>query len=112
MAFVQDLPPSESQINQVFMNYLQQIINSPNDAAANPKKLMTLVAFFETENPRFFAVPPKVAQPLGYSDAQQPVDASSITRADTALFVSYTNKQAQAVGWSYILGRHSSLSVA
>lgn len=110
-----DLPPTASPINAQVIAYLQQLLDAQDKDSANARKLVSVVAFLEKENPRYYFAPGSTNEYLGWAHEQElsgAIPAKELVRADTALFVSYKKADGTPAAWTYVGGRHWSSSPA
>jgi hypothetical protein len=110
MPFLPDLPPSKIPLDSKLVAYLQQLVDNPSNADANPKRLRHLVAFFEDEGPRVYVMPGKAYTDMGWvGGPSDDIPCKILKRSDTALSVIFVEEKAGAnavAGWIYAAGSH------
>lgn len=110
--YVEDLPPSFEPMDGTLIQYLAQIVASPQDEDANPQKLRYLVAFFDDQPGRAFIHPGMEYQHRGYvGGPSDNIECTTLKRADTALSVIFiepspVGEQPKASGWIYVARNH------
>jgi hypothetical protein len=106
-----DLPADGASLTgdplKALIAYLQQVSDAPAEPAANPKKLVGLVAILSDEEARLYGA-------AGRAISNYPVTPGAplipkleaIIRSDHISSTSYVTVGAKACTWIYIQGRH------